>query len=281
MIVNKPYTAPGTPAPATPAVAPTPTPVPIQAAAQLYQPEPPKGIKLPPGAVAPAPVAPTEPVPLAPVALDEIMRLMRQPLPNKDALKNIAEGDNEATAKRLKELQDANVSKEIDFSKIKFITPETFEKVQTDPEAMNSLFQQFAAYIAKDTAEKISFTERSAQKYTTTNSDKLMEDFTTSQMIRDYIGREDMKDVLPYQDYYLWKLAQNRDSGIHGGMDLQQLMVQTGKEVLALVRPATPGNLPNTNPVFGGIGGGFQAQTEKTVGNDWSSLISDLAKNHR
>jgi hypothetical protein len=258
------------PAPAAPA--------PVQAANPLIASTPPAGTVLPPGANVTPPAEPVAPVVLAPLGLDEIMRLMKAPLPNKDALKNISEGET-PDAKRLNELQAAKDSKEIDYSAINFITQETFDRVQSDPEAMNKLFQQFASYVAKDTAEKIAFTQRSQQDYSQQSNDKLMNDMTTSQMIRDYLDRDNMKAVLPYQDYYIWKLNDNRDSGRHGSMDLQQLMVQTGKEVRAMVETPTDSNQQNTTPVFGGIGGNFQAQNANVKGNDWSNLMKDLTKN--
>lgn len=212
---------------------------------------------------------------LKPLNTDDIMRLMGQPLPNKEALKELK--DNKAPdAERLKELEKVQETKTIDYTKTEFVNEDLFNRMLEDPKAMNSYFQQFAQFIAQDTAEKIAFLERNNKNYVNEQSSKLMSDLNTSQLIQTYLSKPENSHLLPYQDYFIFSLGEKRRID-NGGHDLHQLIRLTEQEMRAKFNIKKSNDEQkseeNSEPVFGGLGGSFGQTIKKGGVEGWGDFI--------
>lgn len=245
------------------------TPQPIQQAQVPTQQVP---TQVPPVVSKPEEGKPLE-VSVNPLSIDEIQRLMSQPLPDSGAMQDIATGANEAQAARLKELQDTKEKGEIDYSQVQFVNDDTFAQITESPDKMNLFMQNLANYIGKDVAEKIAFSQRKSQDYAEQQDRKMINDIQTSQLIHNFLGNDDNSDLKPYQNYFMFRLIEERKVN-NGISDLHLLLRNTAQKVRDEFKQANIGNQNTATPAFGGLGG-FNAPNGNNKG-DWSNLFKEF-----
>jgi len=217
--------------------------------------------------------------PIEPLSVTEIAKLFGGPMPNKEALDQL-KNSGTPEGERVKELEKVKAEGQIDYSNVRFVDDKVFESVIAEPEALNKFMQQFAQYIVGDVAEKIAFVQKSQENYANAASAKLMSDMGASQIIRDFLARPENSPLLSFQDYFLFKLGNNRAND-GNARDLHQLLQDTAKEVKSKFN-ITSGNQNASVPGFGGLGtAGSPGETPVKDGSTWKAVITDLLHKNR